>query len=143
VSARIVAAIWPGQPPGKRGVATAGDLWLGFGPGNFSATPRDQRFDGEFRRFEGMDMPLPVTGGIMVMASPMQQFARATAGMAAAKARRRHKTSLHQIPPQPAAGATANDWSAQQFTPVLRPAAFAWASAEQSADVYQAAVDPA
>src|ERR1017187_6525686 len=43
----------PGEPPGKRSAATAGDLRLGFGPGNFPATPRAQRIDGEFRRFEG------------------------------------------------------------------------------------------
>ena len=91
-----------------------------------------------------MDMPLPVTGGIMVMASPTQHSARA-----AARCGRNEipATAQNEFSSNSAAASRRFNGepalTAQPFAPVLRRLVFAGAPPEQSANVHRAAIHPA
>jgi len=121
----------PGEPPGKRGIATAGDLGLGFSPGNFPATPRAQRIDGEFRRFEGHGHSVAGDGrdhGDGVADAAIH--ARDRPGWPQRKTGDGAKRVFIKFSRSQPLVQRRTRWSAQQFAPVLRPDTFAVAPAE-------------
>ena len=126
----------PSAVADKTLVATHGNLVPRSGPSQLTVAEFCKRPNGQFRGLKAIDMPLPVTGGIMVNASPTQHSFRSVRRVAVAgKDPPPSRRSFHPIVLQPRANAYTCGRPAQPVAPALgHPLA-----AKQAADVHFAA----